>query len=329
MSFFPSWSDMFDPGDTVCLNRANASPQVKKIDGVVDDLTKNWNPTGYYSAADILRVIDLLDNELVASGVAITGAPSSTGDSATVKALAISDGKRLVRDGAEPYRAAAVAAQASGAAVNAPRFKHYCLMSLNAISQVYVTATVLQCRQTWLEKWLDRAYQVVVFIGNVLAKIGGIIVAAGQAVLDAAAAGVGAVKTLVKILPYIAVGLVIWVGYSWIRRAHEIGPSATYARIKDVVGGRAKRRAALPAWSDATPAQRAAGGVQGVEKTLTPTQTRTLKIIKARGSEGRYLYTREKGYNLQAAHALLKMGVIRIVGSVTIDGVDMPRVSAI
>lgn len=254
MSFFPSWADMFDPGETACLARANATPQVKKIDGVVDDLTKNWNPTGYYLAADILRVLDLLDNELVASGVAITGAPSSTSDSAAVKTAAISDGKRIVRDGATPYRAAAVAAQASGAAVNAPGFKHYCLMSLNAISQVYVTATVLQCRQTWLEKWLDRAYQVVVFIGNVLAKIGGVIVAAGQAVVDAAEAGVGAIKTLIKILPYIAIGLVAWVGYAWIRRAYEIGPSATYARIKSV-GSRAKQRV-LPA----------AGGVQGARR---------------------------------------------------------------
>jgi len=265
VSFFPSWSDMFDPGETACLARANASPQVAKIDGVVDDLTKNWNPTGYYLAADILRVIDMLDNELVASGAALASAPDSTSDTAAGKAAAVSNGKRYVRDAAEPYRAAAVAAQASGAAVNAPGFKHYCLIAMNAISQVYVTATVYQCRQTWLQKWLDRAYQVIVAIANVLAKIGGIIVAAGQAIVDAAAAGVGAVKTLVKILPYIAVGLVAWVGYSWIRRAYEIGPSATYARIKSV-GVRAKQRIKSVGARAKQHALPAGGGVQGARR---------------------------------------------------------------
>jgi len=304
------WDGLFDPGETVCLNRANNSPQVKSIDTIIDNLAKNWRPTGYYKPDEMQQAFDMLATAVAESSTALAAAPDSTSDAASQKSQIAKDVARAFTDVRRAYMDAIAKARASGMPVNAPDFKNTAIKVLLTVSQSYVLASVLECRETALLRWLRHAYDAISTIAAFLLRMAKLAAAAIEAAANAA---YGAIKNafsfaawLVKYGPYIIGAGGLYVGYVWIRKLLPTEPTEPTQH-------------ALPAGD----------GVQGVEKTLTPTQTRTLKIIKARGSEGRYLYTREKGYNLQAAHALLKMGVIRIVGSVTIDGVDMPRVSAI
>ena len=98
--------------------------------------------------------------------------------------------------------------------INAPGLKDWVIASMRAISDAYVTATVLQCRQSWLEKWLDRAYRGMSAIGAVATRLVGVVVKVGENVIKAVDTGFGIVATLVKYAPYAAVGVGAYLLYN-------------------------------------------------------------------------------------------------------------------
>lgn len=202
-----------------CLNRANASSQVSAIDSIIGNLSKNWNPTGYFRPADVQQVLDMLATEAASAGAALAAAPLSTGDAADVKAQAFDDMLTKYKDRSVGYVQAVAAARASGAtAVNAPAFKSFVIASMRSISDAYVTATVLQCRQSWAGKWLDKAYSAVASIGAVVVKIGGVALKVGESVVSAVDTAVGLAATIIKVAPYAALGVGAWLLYGYVKK---------------------------------------------------------------------------------------------------------------
>lgn len=211
---------LFPNSDEVaCLNRANSSTQVASIDGLISDLNKNWRPTGYYRPAEIEGMLSTLATEAAAVGSAIAAAPLSTSDAQSIKDQAFEDILRRYKDRSQGFERALTTAKQSGAtAINAPGFKDFVIASMRAISDGYVTATVLQCRQSWLEGALDRSYKAMAAIGAVAYRIVGVVVQAGENVVDATETLARALAFLAKFAPYAAVGLAGLWGYTTVRK---------------------------------------------------------------------------------------------------------------
>lgn len=190
-----------------CLNKANASPQVAAIDAQIQQLAANWHPTGYYSPVDIANLLETLATQAAAAGDALAAAPSSTSDAESAKRDAFADAGRRYQDRVRPLARAVAEAQRTGAnVIDAPTLKDIVISSMLAISNVYVTATVLQCRQSWVEKWLDKAYQAMAAIGAVAYRIIGVALKVGDQVINAA-------EGLAGILKYVIWGGVAVGGY--------------------------------------------------------------------------------------------------------------------
>lgn len=202
-----------------CLNKANASPQVSGIDAIISNLAKNWNPTGYFRPVEIQSVLDMFADEAAAAGAAVAGAPSSTSDAASAKAQAFEDMLRKYKDRSQAYVQAIAQARAKGATViNAPAFKSFVLSAMQSISDAYVTATVLSCRQTWIEKWLDRAYRGMAAIGAVAFRLLGVAYKVGEGVVDAIDTAGSLAAKIIKYAPYAAAGIGAYLLYSFVKK---------------------------------------------------------------------------------------------------------------
>lgn len=197
----------FTSDEKACLDKANGTPQVRAIDDQVTSLGRNWKPTGYFRPADIAALLAMMATEAAAAGDALAKAPRSTSDASTVIAMAFDDLKRRYQERSFVYQNALAAAQQQGAnVIDAPGLKDWVIDSMRAISDAYVTATVLACRQSWIEAWLDRAYKAMVAIGAVAMRIIGVAIQVGDKVIDAATG----LASLIKYIPYAAVALGAW-----------------------------------------------------------------------------------------------------------------------
>jgi hypothetical protein len=172
MGMFDSINPFANAEEVACLKRANASTQVAAIDKMIEDLGKNWKPTGYFRPAEVQSVLNVLAVEVDAVGKILAAAPLSTSDAAAMKAQAFADVLRKYTDRSKYYVTAIATANSSGIkAINAPGLKDFVIGSMRAISDAYVTASVLQCRQGWVEGILDRAYKAMASIGGVMGLV--------------------------------------------------------------------------------------------------------------------------------------------------------------
>jgi hypothetical protein len=141
----------------------------------------------------------------------------STGDAQSRKNQAIEDVHERFGDPARTYRRAIADSKASGKAINAPGLKKWVVSSMQSISNAYVTATVLHCRQSWIVKWLERAYQGIVAIGAVVAKIIGVAAKFAGDVADGAKAAFDIVGAIIKYAPYAGAGLGAYMLYAFVK----------------------------------------------------------------------------------------------------------------
>lgn len=202
----------YQPSDELrCLNLANASPKVVQLDDLISRLAKNWRPTGYYLVTDIEKMLAVFATEAEAAGKALSQAPNSTSDAESAKRQAFVDVIRRYRDRSYAYERAVAQAKSEGTRIiDAPSFRDWVIGSLRSLSDMYVTAAVLHCNFSTIERVLDTAYRG-------MAKIGEIAYGIGSAAYDAAKETVkkvgnfwddfwdflGSVK---RALPYIGLG---------------------------------------------------------------------------------------------------------------------------
>jgi ribosomal protein L17 len=202
-----------------CLNKANASSQVMAIDNIVTNLAKNWHPTGYYRPAEVQTLLDMFATEAEQAGIALRDAPLSTSDARELKAQAFEDVARKYLDQSHGYKRAIAEARSKGSSViDAPGLKDWVIRSMRSLSDAYLTATVLHCRQSWLEKWLDRAHRGMAAIGGAAFRILGVAANLAINVVEAAEATVGIVGKIIKYAPYVGAGLGAYLLYSFIKK---------------------------------------------------------------------------------------------------------------
>lgn len=195
-SIVPPWASNVETG---CLNQANQSAAVVDTDAKIDDLARNWNPTGYYSPADIYTAMKSVTDAITSARAALIGAVLSTSDAAQQVAQAQAYLNRST-ERAAVYTAAIANAKASGiSAINAPGLKQWVLESMVNVGQAFTTVAMLQCNSSWL----DTAASVLSAVWGVVKRIAGIVLKVGETVLDAA----DDVLDLYKVLKWGALGV--------------------------------------------------------------------------------------------------------------------------
>lgn len=186
-----------------CLNKANGSAAVERIDTAVHNLATNWKPSGKFGVQDFVNMAGWVAGQNIPAQVALVGAPRSASDSQTMISQAM-DALAHNNDIVKRWNASIAQARAVGATViDAPSFKSEVLSTLNNISQAYVTRAVMDCNVTWL----DRAGAAVEDGVARAMRIADALVDLAEKVVKAAAAPFDIVMWLGKYGPLAAVGL--------------------------------------------------------------------------------------------------------------------------
>lgn len=191
-----------------CTDKANAAPQVTKMEGEVRRLRQSWNPTGFYLPKEISSLIAALKEAAAVAGDALKNAPDSTSDAATVKRDAFDTALEKIYDRGKFYEQAIIDTKKAGlTAIGAPGFKKYVLDAMSSIAWVYTQAAYLHCRQTWLESVLDRGWRAIANLGAVVARVLGVAADVAGGVLNVGKGALDVLAFVAKWAPYAALGV--------------------------------------------------------------------------------------------------------------------------
>lgn len=227
MSSVMDWVNQALHAETRCLDKANSSRQVKAIDAMTFDLARNWNPTGFYTPAQI--------HSIVSAVTSLNGAARTVLASLSAVQHSTSDADQVIKQAAayldrndaraQAYITAASKAGSTGV-VNAPGLKMWVTNSLVNISQAYVTVYVLDCNTTWLDYAAAASKRLV----DAAKAIGGVIADAATAIVDAAESTL----QFASALKWIIVGTVLLMGGAFIYKKsrrfyrHQIAPRISF-----------------------------------------------------------------------------------------------------
>lgn len=136
--------------ESQCVDQGNqiAAP----LDAKIDDIAKNWNPTGFYSSGDIRDIVGATMKVVVQSQAAINQAaqePSASQDSIT---RATDDLARAGSRSIDYLQAANDADQQGLRVINAAGLKRWVTDTLASASSAIVTAAAIGCIRPW---WVD------------------------------------------------------------------------------------------------------------------------------------------------------------------------------
>ncbi len=169
--------------ELACLKTANASARVVEIDGRIEDLSKNWRPTGFYSPADLTKIYNEVTENIAKAHAALnTAMASSTPDGVRQVNQARAYLDRATSRGAIYPTVIAEANQKGITVIDSPGLKTWVLQSLVNVSQAYTTVEVLACHTSWL----DYAAAAISKAWAVIKKIVGVVVRIGETVLKVA-----------------------------------------------------------------------------------------------------------------------------------------------
>jgi hypothetical protein len=167
-----------------CVEQANA--QTAQLDAKTSDLGRNWNPTGFYRAADILTIVNQVNAMIHAAQSAVDKASNEpTGIQSDLR-QASDDLFRAAANTLNYTRAAQAASQASRTVVNAPGLKTWVINAMNACSNAMMVAMVSSCTTPWWVSALSSFQGVFDTVWTVVKRIGGVVVAIGDTILKVA-----------------------------------------------------------------------------------------------------------------------------------------------
>ncbi len=206
-------ADLERKTEVECVNKANMSSAVVAIDNQVSNLARTWNPTGFYTAADVNKLYATINTAVAQARIPLATAPHTTSDADTVIRQAGSDLDRALAKGQVFVNAMAAAQKAGISTIDAPGMKMWVLQSLNAVSSAYVTVAALQCRQTWLDTaagWIASAVAAV-------RAVVGVVIKAGQTALKVVESTIDVTGVVAKYLPWLALAVGSYFVYTKVR----------------------------------------------------------------------------------------------------------------
>lgn len=201
-------SDQTSSTNAECLEIANA--KTAELDGTINDLAKNWNPTGFYSPAQVEKLVDFGTKIGQSALDALAGELqewSATADTLTEERA---ETTRVMGEG-EQFRLAAGQARAQGIEViDAPALRRWVLRVMGHASHAMTAIAQTACLKPSfvvafqiVSSWTRAAYDFIKTMVEVAAQ-------AGKAILKVPDA-LGALATVLKIG---AIGGLAWFLYS-------------------------------------------------------------------------------------------------------------------
>lgn len=175
------------------------------MDAQIASISASWNPTGFYTAADIKRAIDIVFSQAGPVGSAaleVAGGVRGQADEITPAHNAFS---RAIQDG-NVFTQAKFDAESQGIRViEAPGLKPWVLDVMQKIRDLAVAVSVSDCAAASGIQFMVMSARVLVAIGDVVKQIVGTVIEVGEKVLKAVG-GIGQLLGFVMThLPAIAV----------------------------------------------------------------------------------------------------------------------------
>jgi hypothetical protein len=168
-----------------CVDAANQA--LAPFDAKIDDIAKNWNPTGFYTSADIRNIVGQTLAVVRQSQAAVNAAAAEPNASQDSVMRASSDLGRKGQASLD-YLQAANDADAQGLRViNAPGFKRWITDTLAVASSGMVTASVIGCITPWWVGALAAFQSVFDPLYALLKQFVGAVIAIGETALKVAA----------------------------------------------------------------------------------------------------------------------------------------------
>lgn len=178
-----------------CIDQANA--QTAPFDAKIDDLAKNWNPTGFYTTADIRSIVSQAMATVQQGQATINQAAAEPNASQDSVMRATDDLARAGSRSLDYLQAATQADQQGLRVVNAPGLKRWVTDTMASASSAMVTAATIGCITPW---WVDAlaAFQTAFDAAwTVIGKIAGALLQIGETAL-VVADNLGTIITALK-----------------------------------------------------------------------------------------------------------------------------------
>lgn len=171
-------------GISDCINQANAT--MAPFDAKVDDLIKNWNPTGFYASADLRSIVGATLNVVRQAQTAVDTASAEPNASSDSVMRATSDLARAGERSLSYLDAATVADQQGQRVINAPGFKRWVTDTMGTASSSMVTAAVIGCITPWWAGALAQFQSAFDALYGVARRFVGAVIAIGETALKVA-----------------------------------------------------------------------------------------------------------------------------------------------
>lgn len=205
-------ADLFTKSEeSVCLDRANAA--VAPMDAKIDDLVRNWNPTGFFLSSEIRELV-IATMRAVSQAQDLVNRAAAEPNASQESVMRASNDLGRAGQRSLVYLDSAKAADQQGLRlVNAPGIKRWVTDTLATCSSAVVTASVIGCLRPWWVSALAAFQSAFDVVFGVAKRVVGAVLAIGETALKV----VSDLPDLYGILKWMALAGVGYWGYTQIR----------------------------------------------------------------------------------------------------------------
>lgn len=163
--------------DSQCIAQANAA--TAPFDDKVNDLAKNWTPSGFYTSDDIRSIVARVMSTILQGQALVDRAAAEPNASQESVMRATDDLANAGRKSLDYLQAATQADQQGTRVINAVGLKRWVTDSLGAASSAMTTASVIGCITPWwvsalatFQSVFDKAWGVIRAVVGTALQIG-------------------------------------------------------------------------------------------------------------------------------------------------------------
>ena len=183
----------------------DADNAVVELDNVIADIERSWRPTGFYTPAEIDKVVTTVLDQVAK----VRARMEELGDEMKILGKVESQFDALNRQTADTidFINAAKKARAAGLrVVNAPGLQSWVLDTLKANRNLGRAMILASCQRSFFEKALADTAKDMMIVRSVVLTVGSAALAAGEVAVEVLG-GLGQfLAVTVKFLPFIALG---------------------------------------------------------------------------------------------------------------------------
>jgi hypothetical protein len=191
---------------------ADADQAVGSMDAQIADLERTWNPTGFFTADQMTTVIATTGNYMNAARDQMTAALQSVNirDSGKEASAAAFDrameSMQAASDKMNLFATAVTKARQTGTrAIDAPGLKVWVLQAMRASKELARAAAFANCNKNVFERFIRAVNDLLDRAIEIIKKIIGIVIAAGEKVIDVAGDFFGLLISMLKFAPYVLI----------------------------------------------------------------------------------------------------------------------------